>query len=582
MAEAREAYEKWQRGVQRNQQYEYAQHDEAMQKLAKFRQNAKTFVAADKAKEREKIELQREKKRLREEAAEAAAKAAAEAARARKVLVSGDARGGLARLFATVEAQAAKVGPFDALLCVGALLPDASSADDAGALASAGAYLGGERGPPVATYFIDAGAALLHAAPEGRQLGENLHFLGAYGIREISGLRVAYLSGRYDPQLYETGDVDFVGGAFTCRAVRNLIALVDSCEQKSVDMLLTCGWPAGLVAAMQEGTLRPTDAGAPPLTELCLALEPRYHIFGTGDVFHQHAPFKVRRGSHYCRCIGLGRLGSTGKERKWMHALKLSPMAHMKPEDLCQVPDNAAQSPFQAVEDTCAGSAASSASASNAPSISASKRGEGEAEDEAAPPAKRQRSEGGGQDAPGSSESAQRALAALLAGNAAEYQEVLSSLETLRCTLPLPDALAKAESAVDTSAASPDASDAGGAAGKAAPAAEEESEADKAAKQRLRRKPPKGCVRYTFEMWGPIGLRLSKDVPPWILEVKDGSLAARKAPRMPLGGIIVAVNGHELDHPASAELVPKALAARPVVLDVQWPRDQGLPSSMYA
>jgi len=97
----------------------------------------------------------------------------------------------------------------------------------------------------------------------------------------------------------------------------------------------------------------------------------------------------------------------------------------------------------------------------------------------------------------------------------------------------------------------------------------------------MKHPPPKGTVRYIFEKEGPLGLRLSSDIPPWVLEVRDGSLAAKKAPRMPLGGIVTAVNTTKLSKANAAEVV-KLLGVRPLALDVQWPSDQGLPSAVFA
>merc|ERR1712039_686208 len=93
--------------------------------------------------------------------------------------------------------------------------------------------------------------------------------------------------------------------------------------------------------------------------------------------------------------------------------------------------------------------------------------------------------------------------------------------------------------------------------------------------------PPKGTVRYIFEKEGPLGLRLSSDIPPWVLEVRDGSLAAKKAPRMPLGGIVTAVNTEKLSKDNAAEVV-KQLGVRPLALDVEWPADQGKPTAVFA
>jgi len=93
----------------------------------------------------------------------------------------------------------------------------------------------------------------------------------------------------------------------------------------------------------------------------------------------------------------------------------------------------------------------------------------------------------------------------------------------------------------------------------------------------LTKAPATGVVRYTFNAQGRLGIRLSRDVPPWILEVADGTLAAKKAPRVPVGGVVLAVNGYELakqDDQAAIE----GLAKRPVILDIEWPTDQSRPS----
>mmetsp|Transcript_40480 Transcript_40480/g.96522 ORF Transcript_40480/g.96522 Transcript_40480/m.96522 type:complete len:80 (+) Transcript_40480:1-240(+) len=78
-----------------------------------------------------------------------------------------------------------------------------------------------------------------------------------------------------------------------------------------------------------------------------------------------------------------------------------------------------------------------------------------------------------------------------------------------------------------------------------------------------------------------LGIRLSRDVPPWILEVRDGTLAARKAPKVPVGGVVMSINGYDLSMKENPWAV-KALAKRPVVLDVDWPIDVPMPSVMSA
>eukprot|EP00928_Gymnodinium_smaydae_P060459 TRINITY_DN4412_c0_g4_i1.p1 TRINITY_DN4412_c0_g4~~TRINITY_DN4412_c0_g4_i1.p1 ORF type:complete len:555 (+),score=137.56 TRINITY_DN4412_c0_g4_i1:127-1791(+) len=487
----------------------------------------------------------------------------AEAAKPRKVLVSGDAKGSFSKLFSTVEAQAAKAGPFNVLLCVGDFLPQPQNTDAASA-----AYFRGEKEAPLETYFVDSGAALLQAFPKGRSFGSNLHFLGGYGVKSVCGLRVAYLSGRYDKRIYDREDVDFVGGAYTARAVSELRRLAleeDGVKSRGVDVLLTCDWPAGVEQKVEASQLPPADAAdawrntsVPALGELVHALEPRYHLFGAADLFYQRPPFKAPRRGHACRCIGLGNVGSAGKQRKWLHALALGPMAYMKQEELRAVPAGTTASPF----------AASKRPAEEVAGAHAAKRRKVETVHDEALSAS--------------------TLAAILAGDGA----ALTALGARLASAPLvvqseetaatpAGASASNAAAANGGAAGSSANGGGSGGGGAGAAGEEETEeaiaAREAAKAWLKKQPRAGVVRYTFSTEGSLGLRLSRDVPPWILEVKEGSLSYKKVPRVPLGGIVLAVNGYELTEKGTTEAI-KALAKRPVVLDVQWPEDQGKPT----
>merc|ERR1712060_573084 len=97
-----------------------------------------------------------------------------------------------------------------------------------------------------------------------------------------------------------------------------------------------------------------------------------------------------------------------------------------------------------------------------------------------------------------------------------------------------------------------------------------------AAAEWLSKPPQQNTVRYTFANEGTLGIRLSQDLPPWVLDVRDGSLAAKKAPRVPLGGIVQAVNGYDLSQKV-CQMAIKGLGKPQVVIDIQWPFDQGKP-----
>eukprot|EP00747_Dinoflagellata_sp_TGD_P024424 gnl/TRDRNA2_/TRDRNA2_130538_c0_seq2.p1 gnl/TRDRNA2_/TRDRNA2_130538_c0~~gnl/TRDRNA2_/TRDRNA2_130538_c0_seq2.p1 ORF type:complete len:600 (-),score=137.78 gnl/TRDRNA2_/TRDRNA2_130538_c0_seq2:89-1840(-) len=530
----------------------------------------------------------------------------------RKVFACGDVRGNLKKLFSTVNAQVAKVGPFDALLCVGSLVPcDSAGSLEADLPADSAACLKGEERPSIDMFFVDSSPALLQASPEGRQFGERLHFLGGYGVREICGLRVAFLSGRYDAAAYETADADFVGPYFTARAISELQRLVfQDPWRRGIDVLLTCEWPMNLGQKIPDEASRPQDpddsrpswyaACSAPVAELCAALEPRYHLFGTADLFYQRPPFQAPRKGHACRCIGLGMVGSAGKQRKWLNAFSMLPMEQMTREELRQLPPNVTPCPFLAHLNR--------------------KRTHEEMEGEEVE-AKRRVAARTEKPAP---ELSQQAVAALLAGNSAAYRGVASQLKEVvtACGVAFQAACPVATPAADvaqapTSSAStalPKAEEsskeakntaedtwvplkgeiARSAGTKQAQLSEEERKAKEekdavrkaAAEEWLKKPPKKGVIRYTFKddiitLGNPLGLRFSKDVPPWILEVKDGSLAAKKAPRVPVGGIVLAINGMDLSEKDNEEAL-LGLKKRPVILDVEWPEDQGLPTVRYA
>mmetsp|Transcript_87641 Transcript_87641/g.183260 ORF Transcript_87641/g.183260 Transcript_87641/m.183260 type:complete len:270 (+) Transcript_87641:83-892(+) len=112
----------------------------------------------------------------------------------------------------------------------------------------------------------------------------------------------------------------------------------------------------------------------------------------------------------------------------------------------------------------------------------------------------------------------------------------------------------------------------------AKPLTEKEKARAEAAAKWLAKEPKKGTVRYTFKEEGPLGLRFSKDIPPWILVVSDGSPAAKKAPRVPVAGIVIAINGYEItEEKGDMQEVMQGLKKRPVILDIDWPVDQDLP-----
>mmetsp|Transcript_145170 Transcript_145170/g.256414 ORF Transcript_145170/g.256414 Transcript_145170/m.256414 type:complete len:653 (+) Transcript_145170:1-1959(+) len=280
--------------------------------------------------------------------------------RRRRILLAGDAEGNLTKLFGQAVNQQKRVGNFDALLAVGAFLPGLGEGAKEAA-ASLASYVSGKEEVPTPTYFVESrSAAMLQAAPDGKTLCNKLHFLGGFGIRDIEGLRVAYLSGRYDAKVYssqEAGETTpaFVGAAYTPKAVKSLIDLAKKPDSPAIDVLLTAEWPAHIEDKLDEPE-RPkhpeglpfdwTEVSSTPVAELCAALEPRYHVFATADIFYQRPPFQTPTRGHVCRCVALGKVGSKGKARVWVHGLSLSPASEMTEAQKNQRPENTTPCPF--------------------------------------------------------------------------------------------------------------------------------------------------------------------------------------------------------------------------------------------
>jgi hypothetical protein len=155
-----------------------------------------------------------------------------------------------------------------------------------------------------------------------------------------------------------------VGAAYTPRAVRALARLASEPGSPPVDVLLTAEWPTQLEEKLDAANQpRPPEGvkvewsamGSPAVAQLCAAVEPRYHVFGTQDMFYQRPPFQTLTRGHVCRCVALGKVGSKGKARQWVHALSLCPAPSMPEAVLKQRPENTSPCPFPVMKEEGAG-----------------------------------------------------------------------------------------------------------------------------------------------------------------------------------------------------------------------------------
>lgn len=129
----------------------------------------------------------------------------------------------------------------------------------------------------------------LHTMPDGGQLAPDVVYLGRAGVRELAGLRVAYLSGIHAPRFFDqplavpaSRDTRKQAGYFRREEVERVRAARD------VDLLLVHEWPRSLAGRVAPGT-----PGAPspwmgnPITRGVVdAVRPAWLLCG-----HSHRPF---------------------------------------------------------------------------------------------------------------------------------------------------------------------------------------------------------------------------------------------------------------------------------------------------
>jgi lariat debranching enzyme len=153
----------------------------------------------------------------------------------------------------------------------------------------------------------------LERMPDGGEIAPGCRYLGRAGAAEWRGLRIAYLSGIFDPERYdgERPDLDVPGGAPPRELLcfrRGDVERLDALD--SADVLLLHDWPAGLerfadpdLLAERLERMGLERAGNPVAGELVERLAPRLVLCG-----HMHMPCRAElptREGHAARVICL-------------------------------------------------------------------------------------------------------------------------------------------------------------------------------------------------------------------------------------------------------------------------------------
>ena len=263
-----------------------------------------------------------------------------------QILVAGDVRGKLGRLFKRVETVNQKNGPFAAVFCVGEFFPSDEEKDAPGV--DIAKYITGEATAPVPTYFLggEDRDGLLGVMSDQSELCTNITYLGKHGVATLHGLKIGFLSGLFTDEDSDDDSVKAANNAASKRKIVTEFALTTSSSAfRGIDALFSNQWPRGITAATNPGPARSPSSSSGTVAVAAAMLRPRYHFAGSESMAWARTPYQSQSALHVTRFVALGPV-IMEKGEKFLHALKLSPMAEMSATELGVVPAACTRDPF--------------------------------------------------------------------------------------------------------------------------------------------------------------------------------------------------------------------------------------------
>jgi hypothetical protein len=211
-----------------------------------------------------------------------------------------------------------------------------------------------------------------------QELCTNITYLGKHGVASLHGLRIGFISGYFtDAAEGEVASTDAQKDAEEAKRtlVNKLAALTSQDEPAAatgqsegdgggfagVDALFTNQWPRGVTAALELPGGAGAGAAAPPprnptrssgtVTVAAVMLRPRYHFAASEGVAWSRAPYSSQCAAHATRFVALApvKMTKAAPAEKFLHALKISPMAGMGAAALGAVPPGTTRDPFASI-----------------------------------------------------------------------------------------------------------------------------------------------------------------------------------------------------------------------------------------
>eukprot|EP01038_Epipyxis_sp_PR26KG_P007785 gene7785-10575_t len=135
-------------------------------------------------------------------------------------------------------------------------------------------------------------------------------------------------------------------------------SVVQTSAYRGCDILITSDWPKDTHHFLEElefNELKNSPIGigsGSKLTALyALLVRPRYHFVSGKNEFYQRSPYKNAPVSPCTRLISIDKVSERKeKNKKWLHAISINPIIHMKVEDVTVIPNGTTENPYIDVE----------------------------------------------------------------------------------------------------------------------------------------------------------------------------------------------------------------------------------------
>ena len=153
----------------------------------------------------------------------------------KKILLSSDCNGNYSKIFAKVADLHTK-NNFDFMLMTGNVCPSSASSEMK-------SLIEGDIQIPLPVYFIDSsdmGGVLASVHPEGAELAQNFHYLGRMGVKDIQGVKIAFIAGRGSALNVE--NAEYKGKWYSRHEYKTLITRLNE-DKIHPDILLSNLWP---------------------------------------------------------------------------------------------------------------------------------------------------------------------------------------------------------------------------------------------------------------------------------------------------------------------------------------------------